>query len=165
MNKNPFLILKIKRYILLLMKNVSEVPMLETMMLLQGLLYSSIDKKKFPYSKGQLNICIALYLEGELTMKRVARYLACSQEQATRAVAPLADAGYVERRTDPANRTHVFIRLTEEGKRYLLEQCDGMRIAVENKLENALSEKEQKTLHTAAGTLLVLLKKVLENSV
>lgn len=142
------------------MEKDTEIPLLEAMTLLQGTILSCIDKKQFPYSKTQLNIFIALAMEEEMTMKQIARHLACSQEQATRAVAPLADAGYVERRTDPANRTRVHVHLTEQGKQYLREQTGDFRARLSDRLDNVLSEEETVSLYDAAVTLAALLRKI-----
>lgn len=142
------------------MKVETGMTMMEAMMLLQGTILSSIDKKQFPWSKTQLNIFTALSAEGELTMKRVARYLACSQEQATRAVAPLADVGYVERRVDPANRTRVYIRLTGEGTAYLEGLKAGFESSLNSRLEEALSGEERRELLRSAESLAGLLRKV-----
>ncbi len=142
------------------MEKDSEKPLLEAMMLLQGVTLSCIDKKRFPFSKAQLNIFTALSSEGEMTMKRAARCLACSQEQATRAVAPLADAGYVERRTDPANRTRVYIRLTAEGANYLREVHSALGAALSERMEAVLSPEEQAAAVRDARSLAALFKRV-----
>ncbi len=132
----------------------------EAMMLLQSVVLSCVDKKLFPFSKSQLNLFTMLVLEGEMTMKQVARYLACSQEQATRAVAPLADAGFVERRTDSANRTRVHIRLTGKGKQFITVQRAHMREALTDKLAGCLTEEEDAALRRAAAVLCASLEKV-----
>ncbi len=142
------------------MKKEAGMTMMEALMLLQGTILTCIDKKQFPYSKMQLNIFTALSVEGELTMKRMACYLACSQEQATRAVAPLADAGYVERRVDPANRTRVYVRLTGEGTAYLESLKAGFESSLNSRLEGALSVEERQKLLRSAESLCGLLQKV-----
>ena len=86
------------------------------MTLLQSVVLSCVDRKRFQFTRTQQSILTVLSMEGETTMKQIAKYIVSSQEQATRAVAPLVDAGYVERRTDPTNRTRVYIRLTDEGR-------------------------------------------------
>ncbi len=142
------------------MEKGSVLPLLEAMMLLQGTILSSVDRKQFPFSKAQLNIFTVLAVKGEVTMKQAAGYLACSREQATRAVAPLADAGYVERRTDPANRTRIFIRLTEEGKGYLREQHEDLASRLGERMDRALTEREKTALFDDVSGLTALLKKV-----
>ncbi|MCR5796451.1 MAG: MarR family transcriptional regulator, partial [Eubacterium sp.] len=101
------------------MKQDSLVSLLQASTLLSGVILSCADRKNYPFTKTQMNIFTILDMEGDLPMKRIARYLATSQEQTTRTVAPLADAGYVERRTDPSNRTRVYIHLTENGRRVI----------------------------------------------
>jgi len=137
-----------------------DIPLPEAMMLLQSIVLSCVDRKQFPYSRTQLNIFIALALEGEMTMKQVARYLASSQEQATRALAPLADNGFIERRIDPLNRTRVYVHLTEEGTRYLAEQREQLYKSINVKLKSALSEEEYDAIHSSVGTMIPLLTKI-----
>ncbi len=145
------------------MEKEAEIPLPEAMMLLQSVVCSCIDRKQFPYSKTQLNIFTALAMKGEMTMKQVAKYLACSQEQATRALAPLADGGYVKRRTDSGNRTRVYVSLTEEGQRFHLMLRQQIKNMLAEKLSNALTEEESETLLTSVCTLIALLKKVKES--
>ncbi len=133
--------------------------LLEAKMMLQSVIFSSIDKKQFPYSKAQLNVFTALFMEGEMTMKQVAAYLACSQEQATRAVAPLADDGYIERRIDPANRTRVHIRLTESGKAYFNQQYKTISTNLFSLLRKTLTDEEADEIDSCAKKIVELMKK------
>jgi len=93
-------------------------------------------------------------------MKRIAQFLATSQEQATRTVAPLADAGYVERRTDPSNRTKVYIHLTESGRK-IME--DSRKVLLENmseKFSTSLNTEDREELCKAAATMVDLLNRI-----
>ena len=92
-----------------------ESSLLTVLPLIQRLILSSINREKFPFTKTQLSIFALLSSRDSLTMKEVAGYISSSKEQATRAVAPLVDAGYVERFVDPSNRTWIHIRLTPDG--------------------------------------------------
>ncbi|MCR5825549.1 MAG: hypothetical protein K6G54_03185, partial [Oscillospiraceae bacterium] len=98
--------------------------------------------------------------EGEMTMKRVARSIASSQEQATRAVAPLADAGYVERRTDPSNRTRVYVRLSESGRQLLEEKRAMLTEGLSARLNAALSEEEKTAMYEASSCIIQLTEKI-----
>jgi len=144
------------------MEQETDILLPEMMTLLHSLVFSCVDRKQFAYSKTQLNIFTALALEGEMTMKRVARFAACSQEQTTRALAPLADGGCVKRRTDPENRTRVYVSLTDEGMRCLMELHTQIKTALTEKISGALTEEESETLRSSAATLLMLLKKIKE---
>ncbi len=147
------------------MEGVTDSLLPEAMMLLQSVVLSCVDKKQFPFSKTQLNIFSALELEEEMTMKQAARYLACSQEQTTRAVAPLVNLGFVERRIDASNRTRVFIRLTAEGKSYLKGQRAAFKKNLEDKLHSALTKEENEALCRAACDLKEILEKVKKSEV
>jgi len=142
------------------MDQEAAVSLLQAATLIKGTVFNCIDRKRFPFTKTQLSIFTVLDMEGELTMKQIARYLASSQEQATRAVAPLADAGYVERRTDPANRTRVHIHLTDSGKQ-LFGACRLQLIeTLSVKTRQALNEEELAALNDAANTVTRLLEKI-----
>ncbi len=142
------------------MAQESEVPLLQTMIRLQSIVLSCIDRKRFPFTRTQLSILTALSMEGELTMKQISRFIVSSQEQATRAVAPLADAAYVERRTDLANRTHVFIRLTERGKLLLEEYRTALAETLSVKLDRSLTEDERSALREASREMVRLMEKI-----
>ncbi len=136
------------------MEQGSAESLLRAMYLLQSTVMSCVDRKKFPYTRTQLGIFTILAAEGELTMKRIAKYISSSQEQATRAVAPLADAGYVVRRTDPSNRTRVYISLTEQGRQLLEENREVFRQALSAKISGSLSEEEKSALFAAAQQII-----------
>lgn len=67
-------------------------------------------------TKTQLLIVTALSYHESFHMSQLAAYLSFSKEQATRAAAPLVEAGLVERFAQLENRTRVFLRLTADGK-------------------------------------------------
>ncbi len=144
------------------MENEAVIPLPEMLMLLQGVIFSCIDRKKFPYSKTQFNIFSALALEGEMTMKQMARFIACSQEQATRALAPLANQGFVQRRTDSENRTRVYVSLTDEGRLFLSGLRSETKSRLDEKLSNVLTDEETEEMRSNAAALLSLLRKVKE---
>ena len=137
-----------------------ESPLLTILPLIQRLVFSSIDRKEFPYSKSQMTIFTVLSIRKELTMKEVAGYLSSSREQATRAIAPLVDAGLIDRFTDPANRVHVYVRLTEAGQNYLTHLRDLVHQAVGARLEESVTPEESQELSSMLIRSIEILKKV-----
>ncbi len=142
------------------MEQETAVTLLKAMTLLQGVVLSGIDRKRFTFTRSQLSIFTILAMEGELTMKRVAGYIVSSKEQATRAVAPLADAGYVERRTDPENRTRVYIRLTEKGRHMVEEVQSVLTENLSRKISDSLNEEEKAEVYRAGACLVDLLERI-----
>lgn len=143
-----------------IMKQDSMITLLQASTILSGVVVSCVDKKNYPFTKTQMNIFTILDMEGDLSMKRIAQFLATSQEQATRTVAPLANAGYVERRTDPSNRTRVYIHLTESGRK-IME--DSRKVLLENmseKFSTSLNNEDCVELCKAAATMVDLLNKI-----
>ncbi len=142
------------------MEQETELSLLQSLIHLQSLIYSCLNRKEFPFTRTQLFILTALAVDGDLNMKEIARHISSSREQAARAVAPLADAGYVERYTNPQNRTHVYIKLTESGRQFL----DFHRLHISEKLSCRLSERlseaEIQELCTASASINKLLLKV-----
>ncbi len=142
------------------MKQESLVSLLQASTLLSGVVLSCVDRKNYHFTKTQMNIFTILEMEGDLSMKRIAQFLATSQEQATRTVAPLANAGYVERMTDPSNRTRVYIHLTESGKQVIKDSRKQLLENLSGKLDDSLSNEDRKSLCEAASTLVDLLNKI-----
>lgn len=142
------------------MESDREILLLQAMTLLQSVVLSCVDRKSIPFTRTQLRIFTVLSMEGELTMTQVAQHLASSKEQTTRTVAPLADAGYVERRIDPANRTRVYIRLTESGKQLLDRNLAILTASLSAKLDRSLREEEISALHKAAAQIVQLAEKI-----
>ncbi len=142
------------------MRQEAEFSLLHAAMLLQSIVLSCIDRKRFPFTRTQISILTVLATEGELTMKQAAKQVASSQEQATRAVAPLCDAGYVERRTDPANRTRVYIHLTGEGNRLFDEYWEILKNNLSLRLKESLTAEEETALCKASSDLVRLMEKV-----
>ncbi len=133
---------------------------LQSMVLLQSLVFSCVDRKSFPFTRTQFFIFTVLSLKDEVTMKHIAQYISSSQEQATRAVAPLVDEGYAERYIDPKNRTHVHIRLTEKGRAFLAEQRVLVSEKLLTKISASLSAEEIDALHSASLSMNQLLSEV-----
>ena len=142
------------------MDKEAEISLLKAMTLLQSVVLSCVDRKRFQFTRTQQSILTVLSMEGETTMKQIAKYIVSSQEQATRAVAPLVDAGYVERRTDPTNRTRVYIRLTDEGRDLLTMYWGFITENLSGKLDASLSDEEKTALCDAATGMSALLEKL-----
>ncbi len=137
-----------------------EIPLLAALPLLQRLAMSSFNMKHFSYTKTQLTIFMVLSQFDSLTMTQVAEYISSSNEQATRAVAPLVDAGYVERFIEPENRTKVHVRLTAQGHQYLDERSREYHSALKKRLEASLSDVERRELRQAVNTIIKIMDKV-----
>ncbi len=142
------------------MNQESGISLLQSMVLLESVVLACSDNKKFPFTRSQRSIFTVLALEGEMSMKQIAQYIASSQEQTTRAVAPLADGGYVERRTDPANRTRVYIHLTEAGKLLLQKHWAELGKNLSGKLDVCLNAEEESALFEASRVIVRLMEKV-----
>lgn len=138
----------------------ADLPLLAVLPLIHRLVLSSGERTKAIHTKTQLIIFIILSVRESLTMTEIAGYISSSREQATRAVAPLVDAGYVERYTDLRNRTRIHIRFTEAGKAYWEEHREGIRTVIEQRLKESLSEEECLELEQAASTMIRLLRKI-----
>ncbi len=95
-----------------------------------------------------------------MTMTLLAQSMACSKEQATRAVAPLVDQGYVQRCYDRDNRTRVWVTLTEAGRAMIHQEYLALTLELETLL-GQLSDQELEAFQEALGTVARLLEKVL----
>jgi len=142
------------------MKQEGLVSLLQASTLLSGVVISCYERKQFKFTKTQMNIFTVLDMEGDLSMKQIAQLLATSQEQATRTVAPLANAGYVERRTDPANRTRVYIHLTESGRNVIEESRRVLLDNLSEKIDRSLTQEEKEALCKASFMMTDLLDKI-----
>ena len=141
-------------------QNDGEVPLLLAVPLMQRVVLGNFRQLHFPYTKSQLYVQIALRYRGSLTMKEVAGHLCCSKEQATRAVAPLADDGLIERRIDEENRSRIHVCLTPEGEELLREYVAQLSERIDEYLCEALDEEERRELHEAVDVVLRILGKL-----
>lgn len=141
-------------------QGAEEIPLLVALPALQRLIMASFDKKHFEYTKTQLTIFTVLSNHDSLTMSEIAEYISSSNEQSTRAVAPLVDAGYVERFIEQDNRTKVHVRLTPEGRAYLAERNREYYASLKKRLENSLSDAELSELRDAVGAVIRIMEKV-----
>ncbi len=135
------------------------LPILIAFPLYQRMVLSNFDWKHFDFTKTQLLIFLALLANSTMNMSQIATYISSSKEQATRAVAPLVEKGYVERVPDESNRTRVLVRLTDAGHAFLQQQKAHFKEKFAKKYE-LLSFQEQSELKSAIETTIRLLKKM-----
>ena len=135
--------------------------LLKLMPMIQKVILSCWDREKYPYTKSQLTLIMALLHKDSLTMKEAASYISSSKEQATRAVAPLVDKGLMERYTDPANRNYVHIQLTDTGRMLVLEMLDGLYDNINKMLDQAISNEEKLALRDSLTESIRILNKML----
>lgn len=137
-----------------------EVPLLSAYPLFQRLILGSFSKKNVLHTKSQIVIMLALRSHESLNMTQLAQYLSSSNEQATRAVAPLVDEGLAERTSDTLNRTHVLVHLTDKGREYIARRVDELHTELNSRIEKNLSPDEQAELNRSAISLIRLLEKI-----
>lgn len=137
-----------------------EVPLLTLYPILQRLILGGFKKTQYVHTKSQLVIMLTLLTRETLTMSKIAEYLSSSNEQATRVVAPLAEEGYIERSVDKLNRTHVLVRLTPKGRKYIGGCLEVLRTNIYERLSSALSAEEMNELDQATQKMKRLLEKV-----
>lgn len=140
--------------------NGDEIPLLNFYPMFQRLILSQLLKTKYNYTKTQFIIFSALTNNDAMNMSQIAHAISASNEQATRAVAPLVEDGYVERFTDPGNRTKVYVRLTEEGREYTLAWRRDFHTNLDRLLREKLSGEEYVRLREAVKTSAELLGKI-----
>lgn len=95
---------------------------------------------------------MTLEARGPMTMTSLAEAVACSKEQATRAVAPLVEQGYLLRRYDRENRTRVWVTLTEPGRTLLRQEHLAVQQELQGLLQN-LSGQDADQLGAALETV------------
>ena len=137
-----------------------EVPLLLLYPLLQKVILSAADTRETRHTKTQHIIFFALSLYEHLTMSEIAGYISSSKEQATRAVAPLVDEGYILRSVNPENRTQVYISLTEKGLDHVKLYREKIHAGLNEMLTSAISAEEAEELRQAVRTILKILIKV-----
>ena len=142
------------------MQKEGDVLILEAMLHLRRLTLDGFKKKNFGFTKTQLMILAALYGRESLNMSQVAGYVSSSNEQTTRAVAPLVDAGYVERFVVPENRTKVHVRLTPAGVALVDESYACIYRELEKRLDDHIDANEKHRLSQALEVAVEILDKV-----
>ncbi len=131
------------------------------MPMIQKLTFACWDKEKYPYTRSQLTLIMALLQKDSLTMKEAASYISSSKEQATRAVAPLVESGLLERYTDDTNRNYVHIQLTASGLQLVREMLTDFYDSICALLDQSISpEEKQKLRHSMTESIGILQKVV-----
>lgn len=121
---------------------------------------SASNIREFGYTKTQFLIFTALSSRGNLTMSQVAGFISSSKEQATRAVAPLVEEGLLERYTDPVNRTHIHVRLTEKGLEFMEQYKRRFFCALQEMMREKITETEMIELKNAVEQIIRILSKL-----
>ncbi|MGI6538453.1 MAG: MarR family winged helix-turn-helix transcriptional regulator [Caldicoprobacterales bacterium] len=97
---------------------------------------------------------------GDTTMTDFAENLGIKKQQATRIINNLVEKGYVQRIYDESDRRIVFIRLTQEAKRYLDEHKMNANALFVDSMED-IGESEIKELQNAIETINRILPKMI----
>lgn len=113
------------------------------------------------FTRTEMNIMITLNAAGPLAMTPLSECIGVSKEQASRAVKPLVERGYVERRRSEKNRRIVTVRLTEEGSTFLDGHMHRAHAALDDLL-SPLSAEERKELAACSTRGDELIAKALE---
>ena len=127
----------------------------------QRLILKSMDYQGVRFTKYQIYLLIVLSRKKSMTLSQAAASLGCSKEQATRLVAALVDAGFIERLHSEENRKLVMIRLTKEGTAFVCWE----RMMVQEKLKTDLGcfdQKERQQFFDLIRQLAPLLRKAEE---
>ena len=93
-------------------------------------------------------------------MTQIGEHIGASKEQATRAVAPLADEGLVRREVSPRNRTKVYVSLTEAGRALVQELVARCSQKLDERMRERLTAEEQEALRMHLSESAALLEKV-----
>lgn len=110
-----------------------------------------------PWHSGELTgtqrlVLLTSAVSGKMTMSQLSKSIVCSKEQATRAVAPLVQQGYLQRSYDPENRTRVYIQLTEYGRIQIHQQLEFCTASLQTRF-SVLDEDQQHRLIEAFTTV------------
>jgi DNA-binding MarR family transcriptional regulator len=87
--------------------------------------------------------------ERQLRMQDLAARVVLSRTRVSRIVTELADAGYVERREDPADRRAWLATLTAEGRAVLRATAPSYMEGIEQHFNRHLTADERKAIATA----------------
>lgn len=127
----------------------------------QRLILKSLDYQGMRFTKYQIYLLNVLSGKKSMTMSQAAANLGCSKEQATRLVAALVEAGYIERLHSEENRKLVMIRLTREGAEFICWERTMIREKLKKDL-GCLDQEEMNQFFYFIRQLAPLLRKVEE---
>ena len=133
--------------------------LIEVFPLCQKVILNTVDFKDHGFTKTQLCNLLSVTAKSALTRSELAAYIASSKEQATRAVAPLVKAGYLERIQDEKNRKLVLVQLTLYGKEMMQIEEVKLKETMAAKINN-LSPEDREAFAQAVNTTVQILKKL-----
>lgn len=110
-------------------------------------------------TKSQADVVMGLALFGKMSMTQVSEHLAASKEQATRAVAPLVERGFVKRTRNEQNYRIIEVSLTKEGMRQFEASRALLIEGIRNRLSR-LSEEDRIELMKASRAAESILRKL-----
>lgn len=146
------------------MQGVPEEALLDAMGAIDNLARSSVMENRQVLTKSQADIMIGLSVVGPMSMTQVSEHIAASREQATRAVAPLVERGFVVKTRNPENRRVVTVELTEKGRRDFEEGRARIVEGLRERLD-ALPNEERERLLTACRVVVDVLRGLRESRV
>lgn len=133
--------------------------MLRALPLMHRLLRLIFVGERERFTKTQFYILITLYHQSPLTMTQIGEHIGASKEQATRAVAPLADEGLVRREVSSKNRTRVYVSLTEAGRTLVQDLISRCGEKLEERMNERLTAEEREALRMHLSESAALLEK------
>ena len=135
-------------------------PVFRLLPLLHRLVSMPDTRREYGFTRMQMMIFNTLAIRGVLNMSQIADFIGASKEQTTRAVAPMVDAGLVERTIPEENRTHVDIRLTDAGKAFMRDYFCDSEARIRARLDRALTPEELAVLRASIDAAAEILMKV-----
>lgn len=124
-----------------------------------GLVHHSITDIQKELSKTQLMAMVILNVQKTINVGDLAKWLAVSREQASRAISGLEEKGYIEKHRGAQNWRNIEIALTADGQQF----SDEMRKQTLDSLEKSLailSEEEAARLRFCSQQAAFLLSQV-----
>jgi DNA-binding MarR family transcriptional regulator len=124
-----------------------------------GLVHHSIADAQKALPKTQLMAMVILDVQKTINVGDLAKWLAVSREQASRAISGLEEKGFVEKHRGSSNWRNIEVVLTAEGERF----SDEMRRQTLDSLEESLavlSEEEAARLRFCSQQAAFLLSEV-----
>lgn len=103
-------------------------------------------------TRTEMNAVITLNAVGELAMTPLSECIGVSKEQASRAVKPLVERGYVERRRNENNRRVVTVQLTDAGREFLQGHMKRAHAALAELLAPLSAEERAELARLARGS-------------
>ena len=140
--------------------STEEEPLIAALPLLYRLVLASANPKTLGLTKTQMIIMLSLAHFGSLRMSQIADFISSSKEQATRAVAPLVEEGYVFRSNDPENRTYIEIQLTAAGEAFMERWRCRLLGQLNGRLDQGISDTERAELRQASLSMVRILSKL-----